>query len=338
MSLLPYDLDDHGGCPHVKGGKGIRVKWRGAGTTVSVCPTCVKDVNTVHLLASRIAARDPTDDFEVEVISDLKCTATCPDCRVKEAYASPKGLVGRYMKAEINDAGLLDEYARSHAAAVRERQAEVYMIGDECFGQDRERFLAALRGTEVEKKAISALTLSRKMCVISRSDQASNLIADLWPEHKEALLAAVASSDIVNKVLAERSELTPSQLVAEAQRMEDHRAIEGTLPSFKTLGPVGTYADRIARTAKTGGKEAALRQIEKGRGADHRLRSVSYAFLSALGEGQTKVWQFTREEMDFGAYLAPFAQQLLEGTGEEYAEALRLLLEASGASEQVSRS
>ena len=47
-------------------------------------PACAKDDNTVHVLASRIAAKDPTDDFEVEVISDLKCTACCPDCRVKE--------------------------------------------------------------------------------------------------------------------------------------------------------------------------------------------------------------------------------------------------------------
>lgn len=337
ISLLPYDLDDEGDCPHVKDGRGIKIRWKGADTTIRVCPSCSGDINTVHVLAGRIAAKDPTDDFEVEVISDLRCESECQGCRVKEAYLVPKDLVGRYLGAELNDAALLEEHAKARAAAVREKQDEVYMIAGTCYGQDKERFLAALRGSEVEKKAVSSLISSRKMCVLSRTDQAANLISDLWPEHREELLAAVASPDIVKRVLAERSELTPSQMVVEAGRMESYKAIEGALPEFSKLGPVGAYADRIARTTKTEGKEAALRQIEKSKGADHRLRSVAFAFISALGEGQTKGWQFTREEMDFGTYLAPFAQRLIDDQGDDYAEGLKLLLEASGSNEQVQR-
>ncbi len=337
ISLLPYDLDDEGSCPHVKDGRGIEVRWKGAGTTIKVCPSCSGDVNTVHVLAGRIAAEDPTDDFDVEVISELRCESECQGCRVKEAYLLPKDLAGRYLKAELTDATLLEEHAKARAAAVREKQDEVYMIGGTCYGRDKDRFLAALRGSDVEKKAVSGLISSRKMCVMSRTDQAANLISDLWPEHKGELLAAVASPEIVERVLAERSELTPSQIVVEAGRMESYKGIESTLPAFKKLGPVGGYADRIARTAKTEGKEAALRQIEKTKGTDHRMRSVAFAFISALGEGQTKGWQFTREEMDYGTYLAPFAQRLLESQGDDYAEGLKLLLEASGSNEQADR-
>lgn len=337
ISLLPYDLDDNGDCPHVKDGRGLKVRWKGAGTTIRVCPSCSGDVNTVHALAGRIAAKDPTDDFEVEVISELKCDGECPDCRVKEAYSLPRDLVDRYLKAELNDAALLEAHARSRAEAIRQKQDEVYMVGEMCYGRDKERFLAALRGSEVEKKAISALISSGKMCVLSRTDQAANLISDLWPEHHDALLAAVASPDIVKRVLAERSELTPSQMVVEAGRMEAYRGIESTLPTFRSLGPVGSYADRIARTAKTEGKDASLRLIEKTKGTDHRLRSVSFAFISALGEGQTKGWQFTREEMDYGSYLAPFAQRLIESQGDDYAEGLKLLLEASGSNERAEK-
>ncbi|MBI0582689.1 MAG: hypothetical protein ISF22_00525 [Methanomassiliicoccus sp.] len=337
VGLLPYDLDVQGACPHVKDGRGIRVRWKGADRTIAVCPSCAGDINTAHMLASRIAAKDPTDDFEVEVISGLKCDATCQGCHVKDAYQLPKDLVKRYLSAELNDTDLLEEHTRSRAAAVREKQDEVYMVGEVCYGRDKERFLAAMRGSDTEKKAISSLISSRKLCVLSRTDQAANLISDLWPEHKEELLAAVASPDIVKRVLAERSELTPSQMVAEAGRMESYREIEGTLPSFKALGPVGAHADRVAHLAKTEGKEAALRHIEKSKGSDHRQRSVSVAFLSALGEGQTKSWQFTREETDYGAYLAPFAQQLLASAGDDYVEALRLLLEASGSNEKAEK-
>lgn len=337
VSLLPYDLDDNGDCPHVKEGRGLRVRWKSAGRTMNICPSCAKDVNAVHVLASRIAAKDPTDDFEVEVVSDLKCTATCPDCRVKEAYQLSKDLVARYMKAELNDTTLLEEQARSRAAAIRAKEDEVYMIADTCYGIDQERFLAALRGSPAEKKAIAGLISSKKLCVLSRTDQMANLISDLWPEHRDGLLAAVASPDIVKRVLSERSELTPSQMVVEAGRREGYLGIEGELPTLKELGPVGGLADRVARTAKTEGKEATLRQIERSKASDHRSRSVSYAFLVALGEGQTKVWKFTREEMDFGTYLAPFAQRLLEEKGDGYAEALALLLEASGSNERLKK-
>ncbi len=337
LDLLPYDLDEGEQCPHVKEGGGIKVRWKGAGRTIGICPSCAEDVNTVHVLASRIAAQDPTDDFEVEVVSDLKCTADCSDCKVKGAFQLSKDLVGRYLKAELNDRTLLDEQSKARAAAVRARQDEVYMVGGTCYGRDKDRFLEALRGTPAEKKAIAGLISSRKMCVLSRTDQTANLLADLWAENKEALLGAVASPEIVKRVLAERSELTPSQMVVEAERLENYRGIEGQLPDLRGLGPVGSLSDRVARTAKTEGKEAALRQIEKGRGADHKARSVSYAFLTALGEGQSRAWQFTREEMDFGSYLAPFAQRLMDEKGEGYADALALLLEASGSNERLKR-
>ena len=337
ISLLPYDLDDAGDCPHVKDGRGIRVHWKGAGTVIRVCPACSGELNTVHALAGRIAAEDPTDDFEVEAISDLRCESECAGCRVKEAYALSMDLVAKYLKAELNDASLVDAHAKARVAAIKERQDEAYMIGGTCYGKDRERFMAAIRGSEIEKRALFALFGQKRMCVLSRTDQAANLISDLWPEHRDALLAAVASPDIVRRVIAERSELSPAQMLAEAARMESYRSIESALPSFVKLGPVGAYADRVARTAKTEGKEAALRNIEKSKGADQRLRSVAFGLISALGEGQAKGWQFTREEMDYGAYLEPFARRLLDSQGEEYAEALKLLLEASGSNERAER-
>jgi hypothetical protein len=335
LSLLPYDIDDSGCCPHGRDAPGLKVRWKGAGTELSICPACAGEVNTVHVLASRVAARDPTDDFEVEVLTDLKCTSDCPDCRVKDASRLPKDLLKRYLKGEMGDAVLLKEEDKARTEAVKDLGQEVYMIGGQCFGSDRKKFLETLRGSDAEKEAISKLISSNRMSVLSRTDQAANLISDLWAEHKDELLAAVASPEVVKKVLAERSELTPAQTVVEAKREEGYKAIEAALPSFGKLGPVGLYADRLGRTFKTEGKEAALRQVEKTKGSDHKLRSVSFAFISALGEGQTKSWQFTREEMDFGAYLAPFAKRVLDESGDAYADALKVLLEASGSNEKL---
>jgi len=77
--------------------------------------------------------------------------------------------------------------------------------------------------------------------------------------------------------------------------------------------------------------------MEKNRSRGHRQRAVEYAFIQALGEAESRAWQFTSEEKDFGSYLAQFALRLMEADGEEYHEALRVLVDASGAIEEIGR-
>ena len=38
-------------------------------------------------------------------------------------------LVAKYLKAELNDASLVDAHAKARVAAIKERQDEAYMIG-----------------------------------------------------------------------------------------------------------------------------------------------------------------------------------------------------------------
>jgi len=334
LDELPYDINDDGRCPH-QSDERLVVKWKSAKISVSPCPSCAKASNTVHVLAGRIAASEPTDDFDVEVDDGLKCTSDCSDCKVKGASAVGKSLKERYMKGELTDAALLDEHAKERASRITEGGGQAYMIGSACYGHDLERFLADLRGAEAEKEAISGLARSKRVSLLSRTDQTANLLADLWPQHRDELLAQIASKDVASRVVKEHPDFPPSQLIAEAARAERSKSIESELPTYKSLGPVGAYADRLARTYKTDGKEAAIRAMEKSKSSDHKLRSLSYAYMAALGEGQSRQWQFTREEADFGSYLAPFAERLLASKGQEYSEALKLLLEASGAMEET---
>lgn len=333
ISLLPYDLDDDGRCPHPDATERLRVRWNSAGVSIEVCPSCASNVNTVHVLVGRIAAGDPTDDFTVDVPYELKCSQDCADCSLDEESRVGDELAARYRRGEITDAAFLKEQAAERLKRIKGSGREVYIMGEECFGKDREAFLARLRGGGAELEAVKKFLASRSTAVVSRSDQAANLLADLWPEHRSELLAQVASPETVERLLKEGRDLTPAQMVAEAKRMERSKGISDQLPHYPKLGPVAAHADRLARAQRIEGKEAVLRQVEKSKGGDHKLRSISYAFLTALGEGQSKSWQFTREEMDFGAYLAPFAQKIMDASGSDYHEALVLLLEASGSGE-----
>ena len=149
------------------------------------------------------------------------------------------------------------------------------------------------------------------------------------------MLSGIASQETVSTILNDRTDLAPSQMVAEAARLESYMKIKSRLPTLSNLGPMASFCDDIARIYKTEGKIAAVRALEKSKGSNHNLRSLTYGLLSAVGEGQSKAWQFTKEEMDFGTYLVPFAEKLLSAEGKEYTNALNLLLEASGAMEKV---
>ena len=184
--------------------------------------------------------------------------------------------------------------------------------------------------------AVSGFLAKHPMAVVTRSDQAANLLADLWCEHSDELLAQVASPETLEAGQGGAS-AEPAQAVAEAKRAETSKGITAQLPAYGKLGPVAAHADRLARVQLTEGRAAVARQVERSRGGSHVLRSISYAFLVAAGEASSMSWQFSREEMDFGSYLAPFVQKLISSTGDDYHEALLLLMEASGSGERPSR-
>ncbi len=242
----------------------------------------------------------------------------------------------RYKKGELTDRALIRLAMESRMKRMRSENEELYVVGNECFGIDKEKFLARLRGSDIEKKAISGLLSSKKICIVSPGDQAANIITLLWNDYKDDLLKQVASQEVIASMDPKKMEMPPSQVLQEAARMELSKGIEAKIPHLERLGPVGKFADHLARVYKLEGKDAVIRMVEKGKGQEHRLRSISYAFLAALGEAQSRSWQFTKEEMDFGSYLKDFASSLMESEGSAYQEALQLLITASGSVEELS--
>jgi hypothetical protein len=335
IARSPYDLDKEGGCGH-EAMTYLVVKWKSVDRTVRVCSECLKEVNLVQSLVSRLAARDPTDDFEVDVDHDFEYLGE--DCDIGKDYSMPPSLSSEYLSDEIDDTTLVKRYIEGKLDHIRASGVPIYIIGEQCYGRDVESFLARIRGSEVEKEAIANLIESKGIPVVSDSDLAGRIIAGLWRDHESFLLDSVAEErdfEIARKSVKDDS---PSALLKEAHRIHMNREVHSSLPSYTKLGEMGDLADTMARTYKTEGKEATLRAIEKVRSRGHRMRAVDYAFISALGEADSKAWQFTSEEKDFGEYLSQFATRLLEAEGEEYHDSLKVLVDACGAVEEIVRS
>jgi len=332
ISEAPYEFKNdscgHGDCVAT-----LVVKWSSAGKELKVCGDCAGDVNLLHYLASRIAAPDPLDDFEVDVRYSPKCTSANCTCREQGSLSS--ALVDQYRASTIDDASFLAKGEEEKRAAMRSAGKRVLVLADICYGNDLEKFLSQMKGGDAERMAVSGLLRESSLSVVASSDQAGRIVSDLWSDHKERLMAQVASESVWRPLLNAPGNLTPPQLVTEARRLELAKGVASRLPEFESLGEIGAMADSLARAYKTDGKASMVRALDKMRLKDHRTKALAYAFLHAAGEAEGKTWQFTKEEMDFGTYLSAFASQLMASEKEAYVEALQNILTASGSGETL---
>ncbi|MCK4367308.1 MAG: hypothetical protein KAW84_05120, partial [Thermoplasmata archaeon] len=127
-----------------------------------------------------------------------------------------------------------------------------------------------------------------------------------------------------------KSDEMPSQFVQEAFRSAQRKRILADLPTYKTLPPVARFCDRIARTYRTKGSEAAAREIRRNQSRRKEFKALEYAFLLALGAGRGEEWRYTEDELGFGVHLKSLAEALLSVKPEGYDVSLRTLLTASG--------
>jgi hypothetical protein len=327
LLAIKYDRNAQG-CGH-PGKSQLVVKWVSANIDICECQDCSDEGNIIHDLSSRIAAPDHTDDFRSDAIIKFDCKAQkCGKCDVSGGV---EDLAGRHRKGEISDKQFLAEATEKKRQLLREKGG--YVLGSECYDEDLDMFLSNVKGSDLEIKALTTLLKGKKMGVVSDSNVASKIIADLWPENAEACLGAVCSPEIVSK-MKDRTDLAPAMLLAEANHAEQAKAIDSSLPSYRSLGEIGRLSDALARAYKTEGRDGLLRIVEKSKGKDHRSKSICYAFLKAIGES-SKSWQFNKQEADFGEYLSQFAGIMLRATGLEYDEALKNLVTVSGANETV---
>ena len=332
----PYKLDREGTCGHDDAHSKLVVTWKSANRTIKVCSECLKDVNLVQSLSSRIAAREPTDDFQVNVEHDFVYLGE-GGREIAQDHTISSSLSSEYISGEVDDMTLVTRYLDEKLRYIRDSGASVYIVGDQCFGEDKEAFLERIRGSEVEKEAIFDLLKDRNIPIVSESNLAGRIIAGLWGEYEDALLSAVADERDVEIARQSVKDDAPSSLLKEAHRVRMNREVHSSLPSYSQLGDVGDLSDTLARTYKTEGSEATLRAIEKVRSRGYRMRAINYAFISALGEAESRGWQFTNEEKDFGKYLSQFASNLMGSDGEGYHDALKVLVDASGAVEKIER-
>jgi hypothetical protein len=254
-----------------------------------------------------------------------------PECQ--EDFSTPPSLIEEYLQGNLDDAGLISAYLQAKGDWMRSR-GKIFVLGQECFGQDGEAFLNALKGSELERTALQAI-IAENAPIVSGQNQAGKVIGEIWESHGKTMLSAVSDEMTATRVMGMK-ELTPGQMLAEASRLVQEREVLCTLPDLAQLGPLGHLADSLARAYKVDGIQAMLRLTERS-DKEHRSRAICFAFLQAVGEGESRKWQFSKEEREYGMHLSSLAKVMVASCDDEYHQALLGLLRESGSGETAIR-
>ncbi|UCF08495.1 MAG: hypothetical protein JSW28_02060 [Thermoplasmata archaeon] len=315
--------------------------WKEADIKIAVCDRCVsKKGSIVASITQNMAVPKPNDAFDVEVVTVLLCKSDCEHCEGKEQLSLDEELRNEYFDGKISDYKLIEKHLENYQAFLSEGEEKIYVLDENCYGNDMDAFLDELNCAEEERLALAAILEKIEEPVVVSKATPNKLLNIYWADFgKDALLAIVGDEETAEKLFnsADITKTSPSQVLREATILTKERDIISALPEYDVLPPIAKFADSIARTYMTQGKEDAVRAIERYKGGDTRIKSVAYAFLLAMDHGASKQWQYSKTEIDFAHFLKEHASELLRSKPDEYHDNLQGLLSATGSTKKLTR-
>ncbi|MGQ9588371.1 MAG: hypothetical protein ACUVT7_08325 [Thermoplasmata archaeon] len=328
-------------CPHNPVGiDHIEFDWSSAGKKILVCDQCaIKSKNTLRKLAEGMAVPRVLDEFEISIVRPLKSIAGKGDCmRILNRPVSDE-LLDKYSSGAIGDKELIDSHLDEIGSALKEEKGEIFVRGNECFGDDMEAFVRAMTEDDVERKALVGLLEGIEHPVVVESGESVNkVLSAYWGSRGKEALRAVVSEALAEKYYEkEESARSPLKAIRQALEEAEHEAASSRIPKYSCLSQYAEFADEVARAYKTKGQRGAIAVLDGNASNDHRTRSMAHAFYLALGV-TTKSWKLTDEEKAYGKHLEDSARRLLESTGpEEHHEAFEKFLKEAGCTEEIRR-
>jgi hypothetical protein len=224
--------------------------------------------------------------------------------------------------------------------ALKARGERVFVIGNRCFGTDKDAFLKALNPGPDEEVAIKVLLKKIEGPIIVEGETAAKLIEQEWKEHGKSILKKLLDDkDLAEQMFnsVDNKRLTPLQVIKDAIVRVKERDIISQLPEYQKLPPIARYADAVARVFMASGADEAARYIERNIPEDGRVRPTALALLKAMDRDTSKAWAFEEHEREFSDYLKDAAKALLDAKPDDYHDALQKLLGATGSTEQIGK-
>lgn len=347
IKQLPFHLTRSGNvysCKHLNGNdveKGtvegrayLEIYWSSADCIIALDETCAKAENTPGLLNRYMAGPKLTADFQVKV--HYRPTCGIEDCsQCKEDWDLSLLDVKKYQKGMLSDIDLIKKGRKIFEDRMTGEGRNNFLAKGVCYGSDINAFIDSLNPDEVERTALEAAFEDYGRSLITDSTSPSKILAQVWDTKGRAALNAVTGSpEITDELMRsyDPSKTSVSSLLHEAEKMIKIHAILSRLPEYGSLPKDWEFADGVARSFRTGGKNEAIDYIQKRKDAS---MSLAWAFLKAMDASSGKEWMFNEIQKEHGSGVTQQARNLLDVDSSGYHDALSGLMRAVGSSKEI---
>ncbi|MBC7081637.1 MAG: hypothetical protein H5T44_05290 [Thermoplasmatales archaeon] len=262
--------------------RGILIKWKEK--IMKVC----NDFNSLKKISEYFYYPPFENEIEIELENDfINCKNECKECYMKDELKIDDR---KYREGEISDKEFIDISKREILSRIEDKK--VFVIGDECYGDNAQAFIEKIDPKEWEKSEIERILKEEKRGIILSSPSSAKLL--------------------------EKYGISTKDLKEKYERKEKEKIIKG-LPEIEAK-EIANFIDNIARAYKLYGKEGLLREI-KARKMNVKEKAISYAFIFSL-DIKSEEWKYSRMEKDFGIHLSSYAKRLIDAEGENYKKIL----------------
>lgn len=124
----------------------LRIEWKPAQTIVAICENCTKSTkNTMFTISKYILQRNLSDDFDIEVITQVGKHSVLSD-KQKNTYLQ------EYLTGKLTDYEFIKTIAKSQEEHVKQREEKILVLDGVSYGTDVTRFVDALQPNTYEKQ------------------------------------------------------------------------------------------------------------------------------------------------------------------------------------------
>jgi len=305
----------------------LRIHWKSADTIVAVCKDCAKSTkNTMFNITKYLLQPDLSDDFDIDVIAEVvKSKDSESDQQTK--------YVDEYLSGELSDIEFIKKNVSSREDSLKESGEKMFILNGVSYGTDVKGFIDKLKPNSFEKMGLEFILKQVDEPVVLNNVTPNKVLEIYWKDYGlDAIKSIIDDEEMVEKFFD--LDEPPSNILEIVSKYRERQKILSHLPRYKSLPPLASFADNVARTYKTFGMKKTLSEIKK-RPDTPKGKSIAYAFLLVFGKGKDKKWQYSPVEVEYGEFLKDYAKKLLDSDPKQYHKVLQELLTACGSTEKI---
>ena len=305
----------------------LRIFWKSADIVFAIGEDCTKNKkNTFFNLSKYMIIPNMSNDFEIDVIGQV--------VKRNKSEIEQTEKIPEYLSGEISDDEFIKINMKQREESLKESGEKIFILNGESYGKNIDEFIKALKPNKYEKIGLEViLTLVNEPVVVDNVTP-NKILEHYWKDFGLDAIKEIIEDENMAKKFHDLDDL-PSEILQLVMNYKERQRVLAQLPRYKSLPPLASFADGVARTYKTFGEKEAIVEIKK-RPDSPKSKSIAYAFLLALGKGADKKWQYSPMEIEYGEFLKEYAKKLINSKPEKYHKNLQELLSNSGSSEDIS--